>query len=218
MGGVLQAARSEGILGRVTVPDTRTTAGVRVSPPAQAGEPFDVLDRVLLHGDGTVKALLEICTSEPIETFVTSEAGPAPVEALIEATRHPFWREDVLAVIPAGEQVILRRSILRGARTRLPYVSAESLLVPRRLSPEVVRQIRSVGGSIGTALAEQAVECRRTIVTIEHGLAGALADELLTTADAPIGRRAYTIAVRGRVAVFMTEALVAGRLRAAVGP
>ena len=65
-------------------------------------------------------------------------------------------------------------------------------------------------------LTEHAVESCRTIVTIEHGLAGALAEELLTTADAPIGRRTYTIAVHGRVAVFMTETLVAGRLRAAV--
>jgi len=206
----------------VTVPDTWTTAGPQVAPPApaqrqpKAHEPFDVLDRLLLHGDGTVRALLEICTAEPIETFVTSEAGPAPAGTLIEATRQPCRREDVFAVVPAGEPVILRRSILRGARSRLPYVSAESLLVPGCLPPEVVRQIRSTGGSIGTALTDHAVECRRTILTIEHGLAGALADELLTTADAPIGRRAYTIVVRGRVAVFMTETLVAGRLGAVV--
>lgn len=177
-------------------------------------EPFDALDRMLLHGDGTVKALLEACTAEPIDTVVLSEAGPAPAGALIEATRQPCRREDVLAVVPASEPVILRRALLRGARTRLPYVSAESLLVPDRLPPDVVRQIRGPGGSVGTALTEHAIECRRTVVTIEHGRAGDLAAELLTTADAPTGRRAYTIAVHGRVAVFMTETLVAGRLRA----
>jgi chorismate-pyruvate lyase len=187
-------------------------------PLAQAPESFDVLDRLLLHGDGTVKLLLELCTSESIETFVISEGGPAPAEALIEATRQPCRREDVFAVVPAGEQAILRQSILRGAHTRIPYVSAESLLVPDRLPREVVQQIRRPGGSIGTALNAHAVECRRTIVTIEHGRAGALAEELLTTVDAPIGRRTYTIAVHGRVAVFMTETLVAGRLRAMVGP
>jgi chorismate-pyruvate lyase len=201
----------------VTVPDMWTTARAPVLPQAQAREPFDVLDRMLLRGDGTVSTLLEVCTSEPIDTFVTSEVGPAPAAALIEATRQPCRREDVYAVVPASEPVILRRAILRGARTRLPYVSAESLLVPDRLPPEVVRQIRSAGGSIGTALTEHAVECRRRIVTIEHGFAGALAEELLTTADAPIGRRTCTITVHGRVAVFMTETLVAGRLRAAVG-
>jgi chorismate-pyruvate lyase len=200
----------------VTAPDNLwTIAGASVRPHAQAREPFDVLDRMLLRSDGTVKALLEACTSEPIDTLVTSEVGPAPAGALVEATRQPCRREDVLAVVPAGEPVILRRAILRGARTRLPYVSAESLLAPDRLPPEVVRQIRGAGGSIGTALTERAVECHRTIVAIEHGLAGALADELLTTADAPIARRSYTIAVHGRVAVFMTETLVAGRLRAA---
>jgi chorismate-pyruvate lyase len=194
-----------------------TTAGAWVGPHAQAREPFDVLDRMLLRGDGTVSVLLQVCTSEPIDTFVTSEVGPAPAEALIEATRQPCRREDVFAVVPASEPVILRRAILRGARTRLPYLSAESLLVPDCLPPEVVRQIRSTGGSIGAALTEHAVESCRTIVMIEHGLAGALAEELLTTAASPIGRRTYTIAVHGRVAVFMTETLVAGRLRATVG-
>ncbi|MGB2710829.1 MAG: chorismate pyruvate-lyase family protein [Conexibacter sp.] len=194
-----------------------TTAGAWVAPHAQAREPFDVLDRMLLRGDGTVSTLLEVCTSEPIDTFVTFEVGPAPAGALIETTQQPCRREDVFAFVLPSERVILRRAILRGARTRLPYVLAESLLVPDRLPPEVVRQIRSTGGSIGTALTEHAVESRRAIVTIEHGLAGAVAEELLTTADAPIGRRTYTIAVHGRVAVFMTETLVAGRLRAAVG-
>lgn len=198
----------------MTVPVIRTTAAASLAP---APKPFDVLDRMLLHGDGTVRALLEVCTSEPIDTFVTAEVGPAPAGVLIEATRQPCRREDVLAVVPASELVILRRSILRGARSRIPYVSAESLLVPDRLPPEVVRQIRGTGGSIGTALTEHAVESRRAIVTIEHGRAGVLAEELLSTLDAPIGRRAYTIVVRGRVAVFMTETLVAGRLSAAVG-
>lgn len=203
----------------VTVPDMWTTAGTAPAPPhAQAWEPFDVLDRMLLRGDGTVSALLEVCTSEPIETFVTSEVGPAPLGALVEATRQPCRREALFAVVPASEPVILRRAILRGAVTRLPYVSAESLLALDRLPPEVVRQIRATGGSIGRALAEHTVEIRRAIVAIEHGLAGALAEELLTAADAPIGRRTSTIAVRGRVAVFMTETLVAGRLRAAVEP
>jgi chorismate-pyruvate lyase len=208
---VLESARSEGILDHVhlTVPETIALAATHA--------PFDVLDRMLLFSDGTVKALLEACTSESIDTLVTSELGPAPAGTLIEATREPLRREDVFAVVPAGEPAILRRSILRGARTRLPYVSAESLLVPDRLPSEVVRQIRGAGGSIGTALTEHAVESHRTIVTIEHGLAGARAEELLTTADAPIGRRAYTIAVHGLVAVFMSETLVAGRLRAAAG-
>jgi chorismate-pyruvate lyase len=190
---------------------------LHISTPTalHAQAPFDVLDRMLLRGDGTVKALLEACTSEPIETVVGAEVGPAPAGALIEATRQPCRREDVLAVVPAGEPVILRRSILRGARTHLPYVSAESLLVLDRLPAEVVQQIRGAGGSIGTALTEHAVESHRTIVTVEHGLAGALAEELLTTADAAVGRRTYTIAVHGLVAVFMTETLVAGRLRAA---
>lgn len=178
-------------------------------------EPFDVLDRMLLRSDATVKALLEACTAEPIDTVVAAEVGPVPAGALIEAMQQPCRQEDVFAVVPASEPVILRRSILRGARSGLPYVSAESLLVPHSLPPEVLRQIRGSGGSIGTALTEHAVESRRTILTIEHGLAGALAEELLTTADAAIGRRSYTIAIRGRVAVFMTETLVAGRLRAA---
>lgn len=201
----------------MTVPDMWTTAKTWVAPGAQAREPFDVLDRMLLRGDGTVRVLLEVCASEPIETVVASELGPAPARALVGMTRQPCRREDVFAVVPASEPVILRRAILLGARTRLPYVSAESLLVPDCLPAEVVRQIRSTGGSIGTALMEHAVESHRTIATIEHGLAGALAEELSTTPDAPIGRRTYTIVVHGRVAVFMTETLVVGRLWAAAG-
>ena len=206
---MLQARRSEGILDPVASSVRHRLAIER--------EPFDVLDRMLLRSDGTVRALLEACTSEPIETFVLAEVGPAPAATLIDATRQPFRGEDVFPVIPASEPAILRRSILYGARTRLPYVSAESLLAPDRLPPEVVRQIRGAGGSIGTALLKHAVESHRTIVTIEHGLAGALAAELQTMPDAPIGRRAYTISVHGLVAVFMTETLVAGRLRAAAG-
>jgi chorismate-pyruvate lyase len=175
-----------------------------------------VLDRMLLRGDGTVRALLEACTRELIDTLVTVELGPAATAALVEATRQPCRREDLFAAIAPSESAILRRAVLRGAHSRLPYVSAESLLVPDRLPLAVMRRIRGPGGSIGTALTEHAVESHRTIVTVEHGLAGALAEELRTTPDAPIGRRTYTIAVQGRVAVFMTETLVAGRLRAAV--
>jgi chorismate-pyruvate lyase len=209
---VLQVRGWEGILDPVS-------SGVRhpLAPQAQADEAFDVLDRMLLRGDGTVRALLEACTSEPIETCVISRGAPAPPATLIEATRQPWRREDVFAVVRTNEPVILRRSILRGARSHLPYISAESLLVPDRLPPGVVREIRGAGGSIGTALTEHAVESHRRIDTIERGIADRLAEELQTTPEAPIGRRTYTISVHGLVAVFMTETLVAGRLRAAAG-
>ena len=94
---------------------------------------IDPFDRMLLTADGTVTTLLEACTGEPIVTRTTRQAGPATLDRMLAATG-PWWHPDVqLLELAPAERLIARRVTLRGARSGVAYVLAESLVVPDRL-------------------------------------------------------------------------------------
>ena len=167
---------------------------------------------MLLAGDGTVSTLLEACTGEPVTTRATRQAGPATLDLLLASTGL-WWHPDAgLLELAPGERLIARRAILTGARSGLPYVLAESLLVPGRLPGACAERLMHPGASLGRLLLS--AETRREVLEIGAVRAGQASDALGVPSGATLARRTYTIMIRERAAAVVTEWLPAGRLAA----
>jgi chorismate-pyruvate lyase len=184
------------------------------APPVPGSSDTDPFDRMLLTADGTVTTLLEACTGEPIVTGTTRLAGPAPLDHLLGAVGR-WWHPDprLLDLAPL-ERVIVRRVTLRGERSDLAYVAAESLVVPDRLPDAIAGRLVQPGASLGRVLAAHRLETRRELAEIVAARAGAVGDHLGVRPGALLARRTYTIVVGRRAVAAVTEWLVPGRLAA----
>jgi chorismate-pyruvate lyase len=182
---------------------------------AQVGSSaLDSYDRMLLTADGTVTTLLEACTGEPVATTTTRQTGPATLDRLLTLTGR-WWHPDaaLLALAPA-ERLIARRAILTGARSGVPYVLAESLVLPGRLPGACAEPLMHAGVSLGRLLLADALETRREVLRIVAVRAGEASDALGVASSATLARRTYRIVIRGRAAAAVTEWLPTGRLAA----
>ena len=158
---------------------TGTRIQVNIEPPvAVASSGLDPFDRMLLTADGTVTTLVEACTGEPITTRTTRQTGPATIGWLL-ATTGRWWQPDAgLLELGPAEELIVRRVILCGARSRDAYVLAESLVVPGRIPGLAADRIVRAGASIGRLLTGGAYETRREVLEITATRAGAASDHL----------------------------------------
>jgi len=182
------------------------------SPVAVASSGLDPFDRMLLTADGTVTTLVEACTGEPITTRTVRQTGPATLEWLL-ATTGRWWQPDAgLLELGPAEQVIVRRVILCGARSRVANVLAESLVVPGRMPGLTADRIVRAGASIGRLLAAGSYETRREVLQITAARAGAASDHLGVGPSATLARRTYRIVLGGQAAVLVSEWLSPGRL------
>ncbi|HZC12512.1 MAG TPA: chorismate pyruvate-lyase family protein [Thermoleophilaceae bacterium] len=173
---------------------------------------MDPFDRMLLSTDGTVTTLLEACTGEPVATRTTRQAGPATLDLLLAATGR-WWHPDAgLLELASAEHLIARRSILTGARSGVPYMLAESLVVPGRLPGAYAERLTRAGASLGRLLHADALEARREVLQIVAVRAGAASDALGVASSATLARRTYRIVIRGRAGAAVTEWLPTGRL------
>ena len=133
---------------------------------------IDPFDRMLLTADGTVTTLLEACTGEPIVTRTTRQAArPRSTGCWPPAGR--WWHPDaqLLELAPA-ERLIARRVTLRGARSGVAYVLAESLVVPDRLPGAIADRLLRAGASLGRLLAARQLETRRDDPRHRRGASG----------------------------------------------
>jgi chorismate-pyruvate lyase len=169
---------------------------------------------MLLTADGTVTTLLEACTGEPIGTRTTRQAGPATLDLLLAATGAWWHPNSGLLELARAERVIARRAILAGARSRVAYVLAESLVVPGRLPGACAERLMRGGASLGRLLLADALETRRELLQIIGVRAGEASDALGVAASATVARRTYRIVIRGRAVAAVTEWLPTGRLAA----
>ena len=175
---------------------------------------IDPFDRMLLTTDGTVTTLLEACTGEPIVTRTTRQAGPATIDRL-GAGAGVWWHPaaDLLELAPR-EPLLARRVVLRGARSDVAYVFAESLVAPDRVPGAISDDLLGAGASLGRVLAAGRLETRRSIVEIVAACADDACDHLGVPRRTALTRRTYTIAFRRRAVAAVTEWLVPGRLSA----
>ncbi|HEY1316688.1 MAG TPA: chorismate pyruvate-lyase family protein [Gaiella sp.] len=177
---------------------------------------LDPLDRMLLAGDGTVTTLLEACTAEPIRTATVRVAGPATVDDLMRLTGSWWHPNASLLDLEPAEPVIVRRAVLRGARTSRPYVLAESLVVPGRLPGAMADALAQPGASIGRLLQSNGAETRRELLQVGRMRANEATEYLETRPDATIAWRTYRIQMGGRTIVLLAEMIPVGRLAGVV--
>ncbi len=173
---------------------------------------IDPFDRMLLTADGTVTTLLEACTGEPIVTRTTRQAGPATLEEMLQAIGR-WWHPDprLLELTPA-ERLIARRVMLRGARSGVGHVLAESLVVPDRLRGQIADCLARPGASLGRLLATHELESRREILEIVAVRAAEAGEHLGIGPSGTLARRTYAIRIGRRTVAAVTEWLPPGRL------
>jgi chorismate-pyruvate lyase len=218
VGRVVDVARSA--KDRISVKTDSLDAAV-ANPTPDAPRPvptrsldIDRFDRMLLTADGTVTTLLEACTDEPIVTRTTRQAGPATLDQLLTAGGR-WWQPDARLLELAPEELLIaRRVTLRGEYTGVPFVLAESLVVPGRLPDVIADRLLRAGASLGRLLAARRLETRREILDLVALRAGRAGDHLAVGPSATLARRTYTIAIGRRAVAVVTEWLVPGRLGA----
>jgi chorismate-pyruvate lyase len=190
----------------------QTVAEVPACAEKLAAFGLDAIDRVLLSGDGTVTHVLEAAVGERIETRTLRQSGPAPLSVLEDHTG-VWWLPRTSLIDPSlGEELIVRRVVLRGAASKTPYVLAESLAAPDRLGPGVAGKLARAGASIGRELRSARSETRREVLEVGRMRAGEAADLLSTKPDTRLAWRTYRILQMQRVVFVITEMIVPGRI------
>jgi chorismate-pyruvate lyase len=175
----------------------------------------DPFDRMLLSTDGTVTTLLESCTGESIVTRASRQSGPATIDELRTAVGC-WWHPDTRILgLAEAERIIARRVTLTGARSGVPYVAAEAVVVPDRLPELLAHRLSRAGASLGRVLADCRLETRREVLDIAAVRAGSVGTQLGGAPHAALLQRTYTIEVGRRAVSAVTEWLVPGRLAAA---
>lgn len=176
---------------------------------------LDPFDRMLLTTDGTVTTLLEACAGEPIVTRTTRHSGPATLDQLVAATGR-WWHPNArLLGLASTECLVARRVTLRGARSGVAYVFAESLVASDRLPGGISHGLRHAGASLGRLLGVGLLESRREIHEITAVRAATAGDHLAVAPSTLLVRRCYTIVIGARPVAAVSEWLEPGRLGAA---
>ena len=115
--------------------------------PMTASESSD-LRRRLLDDPGTVTHLLETLTGEPIVADVVRQ----------HSTRAS---SDNGLGVAVGHPIVHRMAVLRGGRTDVPYIYAESRFVPERLPEMAQVQLDRTGDPIGRVLVAHGLKAGR---------------------------------------------------------
>ena len=173
---------------------------------------IDPLDRMVLIADGPVTTTLAGCIGEPIVARRVRQAGPARLGTLLAAAG-PWWHadEELLGLTPL-ERVIARRAVLSGARSRVPYVLAEALVVADRLPGMIADRLLLADASLDRLLVAARVEAHRELIDVVAVRADDAGDHLDTARRASLIRRTSATVIRGRTVAAVTEWLVPGRL------
>ncbi len=175
---------------------------------------LDWLDRTLLAGNGTVTTLIESATGEPVRTSVLRTAGPESYDALVALVGR-WWRPDAHELDPVGGRVAVRQVVLRGAASRRPWVTADTLIAIDRLPAWMRDELARDGSSIGRIIDRHGVETHRTLLRAGLGPAGETAATLEVAPADTVAWREYAIALGGRRVAVLNEVLVPGRLLSA---
>jgi chorismate-pyruvate lyase len=137
----------------------RERAPGRSRSPVTAAGPAD-LQRVLFDSAVTVTQFLETLTGEELVADVIDQHPTAA-----GAGNH--------LGVSAALIVTQRSAVLTGRTTALPYVYAESMYVPERLSPRSLRRLECTTDPIGRVLAASGLRPSREPVAGPIGVATA---------------------------------------------
>jgi chorismate-pyruvate lyase len=146
-----------------------------------SAEPAD-LQRVLFDHADTVTQFLETLTGEELVAEVIEQYPTAA-----GAGNH--------LAVSAALMVTQRRAVLTGRTTALPYVYAESMYVPERLSERSRRRLERTTDPIGRVLAASGLRPSREPVTGSIGAGAATSPTVAPPGPEIVWSRAYRLLI-----------------------
>jgi chorismate-pyruvate lyase len=149
------------------------------------------LQRILLATDGTVTDILEARYDEAIRSVKIFQA---PMTA----------HDDVCSLALNGEELVLRKVLLRGTVSQRNYVYAESMLVPSRLEL-MMHDLEQADIPIGRLMRRMRMESFREILGCWLEPAREIGEYFGVETHTDIIARKYQIFVRGQPAMLITE-------------
>jgi chorismate-pyruvate lyase len=155
------------------------------------------LSRILLAAEGTVTRLLEAWTLEPI--------GVSKLSQRCARLRSRF---DPLG-LPSGSRVMIRRIVLVGKRSRVPYVFAESRIALDHLEPRVRETLLHTEQPLGQVLQRFGVATTWEMLDARIISHRGQARILRVPAGGKLLERRYRIFGGGKPTFFITERFAA---------
>ncbi len=155
--------------------------------------PLTRFQRMLMGADGTVTHILEAYADEPIEVVKLHQgvdihnAGDARLE------------------LSADDEVLRRRVVLRGRRSRRPLLYAEATVALARVEPAFLDGLVATEKPIGVLLAENRTETFREVLVVDREPAGPVGTHFGINPAAELLFRTYLILARGKPVILITE-------------
>jgi chorismate-pyruvate lyase len=152
-----------------------------------------LLQRILVTTDGTLTDMLAAAFLEPIQLVklaVTIERSAEPVRSLDVA---------------AGSTVMRRRIVLRGERSLVNYVYAETQIAADRLAPRFREDLLAGNTPLGQLWLTHRLETWKERPRVRRRPAGELAGHLDVSEDAGLIERSYRTFTAGAPVFDVTE-------------
>jgi chorismate-pyruvate lyase len=156
-------------------------------------ESIEVLQRVLLITDGTLTEILEAWRLERI---------------LLVKLAHQALRDldrDELLEVQAADQVLERRILLCGEKTRINYVYAESLIAVDRLGSKFRHDLLHSNIPLGQLWLNHRLETLKEMVAIRRQPAGKLSEYFKISPEDSVFVRTYRVFSGAMPVMLITE-------------
>ncbi len=170
---------------------------------AQFAKPADIgmvnlraltpFQRALLVIDGTVTKFIEAYTMEPVAVRIISH----------ESRR--LSAENTWLQTDAGTMVIAREVVLEGGYSGALWAHALSLIVPDRLPPAALEQMKANPGGLGRILLDTGLETRREVLWYGREPAETLPPAVRPRMSVGCLCRTYRILAGGRSVMLIHE-------------
>ncbi|HEX4159380.1 MAG TPA: chorismate pyruvate-lyase family protein [Rhizomicrobium sp.] len=156
------------------------------------------LQRILLVTDGTLTEILEACLLEPIELVKLSETLLKGREVSAPTG------------IERDERVLERKINLRGAKSGVRHVYAESLILVDRLDSSFQKELLESNIPLGRLWRSHRLETFKQLVSVACRPARELGAHLGCAENAPVLGRIYDVFSAGRPVMRIAENFCAG--------
>ncbi len=155
--------------------------------------PLTRFQRMLMGADGTVTHILEAYADEPIEVVKLHQGVDGSNDGDVDLQLSP------------EDEVLRRRVVLRGWRTRRPLLYAEATVALARVDPAFLDGLVGTEKPIGVLLAENRIETFREVLTVDREPAGPCGTHFGIDPAAELLFRTYRILARRQPILVITE-------------
>ena len=149
--------------------------------------------QILLGTDGTVTYILEAYAGEPVEVVKLSQVSDRSNAG------------DAHLAVATDQEVLRRRVLLRGARSRHTLLYAEAVVVVERVRGPFLDGLLETDKPIGTLLAESRMETFREVLAVGREPAAASATHFGVDPAAELVVRTYRIVAGQQAIIVITE-------------